>query len=336
MSRMTSASLHVKIKPARHNVRLIQGAQLDGAHQHTVPIPALTVGITALPAHSHTGYTPQHSHGGINGGLTTTGSTGIDHGHALALGSHTHVINPVNPFIDTGVPNGWNALKYDTTTINGQAVVTQVRLNAFANAQGGGGHTHGEKPPDWNPGASVTALGLTNRNLDSGSAAINFSTTTFLLTGTATASDNAGHLIGMTTAISTTTTPAGTDPTDGGSHTHDLFPDIAETSLGGYVQVWINSGDGVFVDRSPELGGPWNGRDVDIKGNVFVDSNGAQVSGTGMERFLQAPGKVVGIRIVAVNSSGNPTGITNVQVSGTWEFDKYAINSTIFAGAGGG
>jgi hypothetical protein len=187
-------------------------------------------------------------------------------------------------------------------------------------------HTHGENP------ASDTYQTPPSVNNYGGQAGL---FTQGFGASTATAYDNGGQLIGMTT-----TQQLVTHATDGGqlsgAHTHDLSPDVVETSLGGYVQVWINSGDGVFVDRSPELGGPWNGRDVDIKGNVFIDSNGVQVSGTGMERFLQAPGKSVGIRIVAVNGGSNITGICNVQVSGTWEFDKYAINSTIFAGAGNG
>jgi hypothetical protein len=316
MSRMTSASLHVKIKPARHNVSLIKGAKLDGAHDHAVTVPPLTVAIFPLPGHSHTGYTPSHQHIYQD----------LQHSHAFSKGGHSHIINYNIAFIEppalTVDYKQFQLAPGDPSGSTTWPAMTHAIMPSFTGAH----HTHGEEP--------ASDVYQTNPSVGTYPGATGLGTEWFSAS-TATASDNGGFLIGMTT-----TQQLVTHATDGGqlsgAHTHDLSPDVVETSLGGYVQVWINSGDGVFVDRSPELGGPWNGRDVDIRGNVFIDSNGAQVSGTGMERFLQAPGKSVGIRIVAINSSGNPTGICNVQVSGTWDFDKYAINSTIFAGAGNG
>jgi hypothetical protein len=333
MYQMTSASLKVEIKPARHNVRLGNfsqaGTTLDGAHGHSLTIPPLTVGITNLPFHQHTGYAATHNHGGITTTLVTTGSTGIGHGHGFAKGSHSHKITGTTFYFD----NNNSAFTVSTGAFgkNGETVVTGWKANHVL----WGDHTHGEEAAAvWATDPSVNDLGATSRDLGSGATGLSYTTDTVqdYNLGHATAGDNANYqgnqLIGMTTEqlLGTRTD----DPLHTGAHDHNLNADVVETNLGGLIHIYINSGDGVYVDRTPELGGPWSSS-FEILGNVFVNSDGVQVSGTGMERFLQAPGRVVGIRVAAVNSASNITGICNVQVSGTWELTKGALTSTIFA-----
>jgi hypothetical protein len=327
---MLAVTLRVTAKPARHNVSLLKGAKLDGAHRHAVTIPALTVAIFPLPPHTHTTYTPTHDHGGINGSLATTGRTDLAHSQGFQRGTHSHRIIATNPFIqppDQASVATIDRALFSTPSSGSVSGITGITFKSWTNAQPGG-HTHGEDAAavwatnpsvDAIPAGSYVALGL-------GSTGIQFNTSTFYqaTSGLLSANDAVGSFGGVTTTQTLITSDSANGVQLDGSHTHDLNPDVVETALGSYFQIHIDSGDGVYVDRSPELGGPWNSRDAIIKGNISV-------AGTGAERFFQAPGKKVGIRIVAINAADNPTGIQNVQVTGLMTYAKTAYRQTIFA-----
>jgi hypothetical protein len=342
MTKMVAVSIRVTAKPARHNVSLTKGAKMDGAHDHAVTIPALTVQTFNLVRHGHESYTVTHDHGGINTSLGTSGNTDISHAQGTSVGAFkggtgvtANVTGTSSHYHDWSVQNIGAAPSDGSRTLwlDSSGRVGRAGFGAAISTTGGmtvtdasptnHGHADGITVGG---GGNVNNLPFTSKVLSGGSTPINFATSTIFRANTGTPTDNnAGteQFIGVTTTITLVT-----HATDGGqlsgAHTHDLLPDVAETNLGSSFQIHVDSGDGVYVDRSPEMGGPWVSRDALIKGNV----NGV---GTGAERFFQAPGKKVGIRLVAINSAGNPTGIQNVQVVALLTYEKSAIASTIFA-----
>jgi hypothetical protein len=347
MYEMLAVTLRVTAKPARHNVSLVKGATLDGAHRHAVTIPALTVQVFDIIPHGHTTYTITHEHGGINGDLGTSGRTDISHGQGTstaavrsgggvspnsandieeAIRTHTHTIavnfggNP-GTGNDSGIIFGFGG-QYGLQAVGkGGTITMSFPGNWSANSNHGHADTIGVAG-----GGVVGDLPLTNKNLGNGKTPIAFNTSTLLhdTSGQASARDPSGQFAGVTTTLTVITSDSANGVQLDGSHTHNLNPDVVETALGSYFQIWIDSGDGAYVDRSPELGGPWNGRDAFIKGNISV-------TGTGAERFFQAPGKKVGVRIVAINAAGNPTGIQNVQFTALMTYSKTAYRQTIYA-----
>jgi hypothetical protein len=285
--RVQSAKIRINLFPSRANVSVTDAPALNV----TVPIPSLNVYQFALPPHAHTAFTPLHGHG----------YSDPAHGHGFNKGGHSHKILPANPFIDTGIPDGSNALKFDTTTISGQVVVTHVALHAFLNAQGGGGHTHGEDP------ASDTYQ--TPPSVSGYPGASGLGTGTFSAS-TSTAADNGGQVVGVTTQATTEGVTA--------THSHNLLPGIFETSLPMRVGLLIDAGDGTLVDRSAELGGPWT---ATMSASVDIS------------KYLVATkaGQTVRFQAFALTSAGNPTGLGRAETAGVGVLEMSSASATFFA-----
>jgi hypothetical protein len=105
-------------------------------------------------------------------------------------------------------------------------------------------------------------------------------------------------------------------------HTHAV-PAKINDSLSPYaIQVWIDSGDGNFVNRTAEL--------LDLSkngpaGNVSGSSGGVSVAGPGftssfdieVSRFIDSPGRLVRLKFVSIGNASNPYGLGALGISAT-------------------
>jgi hypothetical protein len=278
--RVQQAKIRINLFPSRANVSVTDAPALNV----TVPIPSLNVFQFAVPLHSHTGFTPLHGHG--------YGTP--DHGHGYNNGVHTHVINATSPFIAPPAMNSDMTL-FSTPSSGSVAGVTHTAMPNFTGAN----HTHGEQPPAW----------TTNPTVQTGGGVGGLGTGNFGAS-TATAADNGGQVVGVTTQATTSGTTA--------THSHTLLPGIFETNLPMRVGLYIDSGDGNLVDRSPELGGPWT---ATMRASVDIS------------KYLVATtaGQTVRFQVVALTSSGNPTGLGRAELAGVGVLEMSSASATFFA-----
>jgi hypothetical protein len=317
--RVQQAKIRINLFPSRANVRVTDAPPLAV----TVPIPSLNVYQFALPLHSHTSPIPTHAHGGIHGTLGTSGTTDISHGQGTSVpasksgtsdnannvagvdthGHYTPVFGGLtNPNADQDL---W--FKGDSQVLamkaggnyRGPATGSQTLNSNHAHADtigvGGGG--------------TVNNLGTTNKGLGSGATPIGFDTSPYG-TNTAVLADNGGAVVGVTTQATTSGTTA--------THSHNLLPGIFETNLPMRVGLYIDSGDGNLVDRSPELGGPWTA---------------TMTASVDISQYLVATkaGQVVRFQVVALTDANNPTGLGRAEVSGVGVLEMSSASSTFFA-----
>jgi hypothetical protein len=282
--RVQSAKIRINLFPSRANVSVTDAPPLAV----TVPIPSLNVYQFALPLHAHTSPIPVHGHG----------FTDPAHGHGFSTGGHSHVINYNVAFIEPP------ALTVDYRQFQlapGQGdttwpAITHASMPNFTGAN----HTHGEQP------ASDTYQTLPSVAQYPGAA----SATGFFGTTTAVLADNGGQVIGVTTQATSEGVTA--------THSHNLLPGIFETNLPMRVGLYIDSGDGTLVDRSPELGGPWT---ATMSASVDIS------------KYLVATkaGQVVRFQVVALTSTGNPTGLGRAEVAGVGVLEMSSASATFFA-----
>ncbi|MCA1666781.1 MAG: hypothetical protein LC793_05145, partial [Thermomicrobia bacterium] len=96
-----------------------------------------------------------------------------------------------------------------------------------------------------------------------------------------------------------------------GLHTHQLTPMIQDTSIPAAIQVWIDGGDGAFVNRTAEL--------IDLTQNQGTTVAAGFTNSFEFEcaRFIDAPGRTVRLKFVSIGNTSNPYGLGALGISGT-------------------
>jgi hypothetical protein len=317
--RVQSARVRILLFPARHTVSATDAPPLAV----TVPIPALAVNGFALPAHTHTSPIPTHAHGGIHATLGTSGTTDISHAQGTSVPASKSGTSNNGAALPADGLHGHNLPVFGGTGLDptgGQQSVwlkdgrfLAVAAGAQAQIPTGSqtlGSTHGHADSiGVGGGGTVNNLGPTGKGLGGGATPIGFDTSGFGV-NTLVFADNGGSFVGVTTQATTSGTTA--------THSHTLLPGIFETSLPMRVGLYIDGGDGILVDRSPELGGPWT---ATLPASVDIS------------RFLGATraGQTVRFQVVALTGAGNPTGLGRAELTGVGVLEMSSATATFFA-----
>lgn len=301
--RVQSCLLQLDLDPARATIN--SASTEDGAHQHDVTLPALPV-TGALPLHGHTGFANSHAHNGMNidhghgdsiganksGGVNQQGGLGSQHGH------YTPIFQGSDP--TSGNQTVWFNFQsqiLETAAGQGRGPATGSQTLGTNDLQ----HGHTDSIAVAKTG-SVNALAGSSKNTPLSGT----------LGGGANA-DNPQYAIASTLATTVLTNAAGLN----GRHHHTLQPGIFDTDLTKSVGIAIDSGDGVYVDRTAALGGPWS-----ASMTVPVD----------ITNYVQAPGKTVGYQAFSLFvGSANPTSLCAASLSATWVVELSGIADTVYA-----
>jgi hypothetical protein len=343
--RVQQCKILVSIFPVRHD---LNQAHSDGGHQHDVDIPALTVsgsiadtdesaatavyyGASQLGhAHSSNTYGNQgsvpngfgiaqnqwnHNHG--SSVLATGGGNVNNSGGVSGLNSHRHGL-----FIQGGgTPDGNTGDTSKGGYLYLQPVDGQIRATAYrqtiaqTNSSDSFNTDHGH-------GSSTLAGGggdVSGNNLGNGTMA------TGQYSGFKPGVDSYGtgwplHTVFPATAIASTRAASTSTNAahQSGSHTHALDVGIFETNLQVAVRVDMQIGGGAAVTLTAQS---------DALGHNLT---GSMQSSVDITPYLDsAPGQMVTFTLTGLPASGNPDGLTEVELSGFGVIEMSGVGSQV-------
>jgi len=335
MARMQECVLRVDLLPVRGNVQLTTDPTL-GTHLHDAPAQTFTLdnggvqisGATATftgTAATISGATATFAGTAATISVPLTGPNGAswNHGHTLPSLLHSHAVGGNIKVLAVVGTLG----QYFTVAQDAAKNVTAISLNTTSDttnhfgrvdvgASTGGpyGATDTTDPGNVATDSGGLTNALTGKSLSTSytpSGTVAVGTTSYTPGGTVAVGATTGTLSTLTGRL--TALPNGIT---GGAHGHTLIPAITETSSSTTLQLWIDSGDGVFVDHTGTLGGPWTGA-------FTLDSTRL------LAQFFAAPGRWVGFRVVSAGVTNG--GLASVQPSGTAVLELFGQSSTIYA-----
>lgn len=201
-------------------------------------------------------------------------------------------------------------LGFDTVTADG-GFAADLRLHVYG-ASGGIGSSVGA---GFQPGPQANVLAVSGNSVD-----VTGIWTPGRTTGTSLRTDDTSHGHGVAATVATkgetvAHIPAGTPLAELPQHFHPAPADIAEEATPSGIAVEIDSGDGVFVERTAQL--------IDIRSNQPGTANGF----TGncvleISRFTDFPGRFVNVRLSSMPNATNGRG-------------RVSWNSTVLLSLGG-
>lgn len=297
-----------------HNNQATHGTNMNvGSHGHVI------IGTTVWIDPKAAGVVKYGSAG------TSPATTYVTDVTAAVYGDHTHGAGAGGQRGGNGATNTSGA---DGISISGMQASANIGQFATAN---GGFKIEGTATGHINGAVTGTATGTITGTVTLGASSfsgnppvqISGSPNSMPITGTGSGTITGTGSGTITGTGSGTANASGVGSTDlqlhtigpDGGHFHDLTWGIVDNNTSMRIQLWIDSGDGQYVDRSPALGGPWT----------------SAFSVPDISPYVQSPGRKVRLRCQPQSLTGQLDGLGSVELFGTWTIELGGVSSVVYA-----